>query len=179
MDVAEHFHTVDDILASGVPSSETYLRGDGQWIAISQGPTGPQGPQGEPGQSFTIYAIYNSVNELLAASIPEGKFGLVAGTLDPLHEDYGKLYVFSNSSWTYITDMSVPGAQGIQGPKGESGETGPEGPVGPEGPIGPTGPQGPKGDNSTASETEPTPAIPGNLWLHLVEGALYAYFNDE
>jgi hypothetical protein len=39
--------------------------------------------------------------------------------------------------------------------------------------------QGPKGDNSTASFLEPSEPIPGNLWLDLNLGALWAYFNEQ
>jgi len=90
----------------------------------AQGPigdTGPQGPSGINGQSFVIAQIYNSVAELLAGTIPNGQFGLVAGTLDQTSPDYGKLYLYSGGNWTYITDMSVAGADGITGPAGDDG----------------------------------------------------------
>jgi uncharacterized protein related to proFAR isomerase len=86
-----------------------------------QGPSGPAGPAGQNGQSFVIAQIYNSVAELLASTIPNGQFGLVAGNLSPTNPDYGKLYLYSNGQWSYITDMSVEGAAGITGPAGDDG----------------------------------------------------------
>ena len=49
---AEHTHTVGDIDATGTPSDETFLRGDGTWAAGPVGPKGDpgeQGPKGDPG----------------------------------------------------------------------------------------------------------------------------------
>ena len=64
-----------------------------------EGPTGPKGDKGDKGdtgEGFEIEEIFNSVSELLNATITDGKFGLVAGTLDPTDPDYGKLYLFEN-----------------------------------------------------------------------------------
>src|SRR5690606_1441342 len=50
---AEHTHTVGDIDATGTPSDETFLRGDGTWAAGQVGPKGDpgeQGPKGDPGE---------------------------------------------------------------------------------------------------------------------------------
>lgn len=77
----------------------------------------PRGDKGETGQGFIIGAIFNSVAELLAGSVNEGEFGLVAGTLPTDHLDYGKLYLYKEASWAYQTDLSV---QGIVGPKGDA-----------------------------------------------------------
>lgn len=62
-----------------------------------EGPEGPTGPQGDTGIGFKIEEIYNSTAELLDDTITEGKFGLVAGTLDPTEPDYGHLYLFENN----------------------------------------------------------------------------------
>lgn len=62
------------------------------------GPTGPQGDKGDTGIGFKIEQIFNSESELLAATITEGKFGLVAGTLSQDDPDYGNLYLYENDS---------------------------------------------------------------------------------
>lgn len=61
-----------------------------------QGPTGPSGPSGPVGQGFIIGKIFNSLAALLSGTTDNGKFGLVAGTLSPDHEDYGKLYLYNS-----------------------------------------------------------------------------------
>ncbi|MCC9655302.1 hypothetical protein [Rhodopirellula halodulae] len=99
-----------------------------QDIELTPGPQGEQGPQGEPGYGFEIEQIFNSVAELQAGSVTAGRFGLVAGTLSEDDEDYGKLYLYDGTSWTYVTDMSVKGAAGVQGPAGADGAQGPAGP---------------------------------------------------
>src|SRR5690606_40923039 len=48
----EHTHTVGDIDATGTPSDQTFLRGDGTWAAAPVGPEGDpgaEGPEGGPG----------------------------------------------------------------------------------------------------------------------------------
>jgi len=124
------------------------------------GATGSQGPignTGQAGQSFDIETIFNSKAQLLGGSVTEGKFGLVAGTLSQSDPDYGLLYLYESSSWTYITDMSIQGAAGIQGPQGIQGIQGATGATGAEGAPGGTGPQGVKGDEGAPG----TPGIQG------------------
>jgi len=110
-----------------------------------QGVIGPQGIQGATGQGFVINTIYDSVALLLAGAITDGEFGLVAGALPQTNPDYGRLYIYSGGAWTYITDMSVVGADGVQGPQGIQGITGSTGPQGIQGVTGNTGPQGIQG----------------------------------
>jgi hypothetical protein len=92
------------------------------------GPTGPTGSTGQTGQGFVIAQVYNSEAERLAASgasLPgEGEFALIAGTLSPSSDDYGKLYLRKNNAWVYQTDMSVQGIIGPTGPQGSIGATG-------------------------------------------------------
>jgi hypothetical protein len=115
-----------------------------------QGDDGPQGPQGPQGLGFDIEKTFTSVAELEADSVSDGKFGLVAG--DPNSADYGRLYLYSGGSWSFVTDMSVQGIQGPQGPQGQQGpqglqgSQGIQGPAGADGEDGAQGPQGPKGD---------------------------------
>ena len=124
-----------------------------QGTAGSQGTQGRQGPtgigttgsQGTTGQGFSIHQIYNSVEELLSNTIPDGLFGLVAGTLPQDDPNYGSLYLYTAGTWTYITDMSVQGAAGIQGTQGGLGSQGRQGPTGVQGAVGSQGNQGPTG----------------------------------
>ena len=120
-------------------------------VAGSAGPIGAQGytgSKGATGQGFKISATFNSLAELLAGTTTDDTFALVAGTLSPDADDYGKLYHRFNNTWTYITDMSVKGAAGITGPQGIQGYTGSVGATGPTGATGATGPQGPAGTNA-------------------------------
>lgn len=110
---------------TGEPGTEVIWDSVTSTMTIPRGNTGPQGPVGATGQdglSFRIDGIFNSVAELLAGSVGDGYFGVVAGTLDPIDPDYGRLYYYDSVSdpaapWTYITDMSVA-AEGIIGPEG-------------------------------------------------------------
>lgn len=121
-----------------------------------QGVQGPQGIQGNVGQGFVIAKIYASVAALEADTSPtgilSGEFAIVdtSNVDDP---DHNKLYLWTGSAFTYVTDLSgaqgiqgPQGAQGIQGPQGAQGIQGPQGNVGPQGPQGEVGPQGPQGE---------------------------------
>lgn len=50
-----HTHGVEDIDASGVPSSSTYLRGDGTWAAASSGGSGPADTDALPEGTTNLY----------------------------------------------------------------------------------------------------------------------------
>ena len=96
------------------------------------GAQGPQGPQGIQGKPFTVSKIYSSIASLNADTNPSGilagEFAVIStGSIND--EDNAKLFLWTGSGWTYVTDLS--GADGM---------------VGPQGPIGPEGIQGPKGD---------------------------------
>lgn len=118
-------------LILGKTSSVTFGAGSG--ATGPTGPTGPQGPQGATGPGgitgatgpsgagFVIAQVFNSVAELLAGSVPDGQFAIVAGTLSESNADYGKLYLRSGGSWSYQTDMSVQGIQGPTGPAAGAG----------------------------------------------------------
>lgn len=123
-------------------------------VTGSQGIQGYTGSKGDAGAGFNISKVFNSLSELLAGTTTNDTFGLVAGTLSPDADDYGKLYLYKNSTWTFITDMSVKGAAGITGPQGIQGTQGYTGSVGAQGiqgiqgytgSTGATGPQGPQG----------------------------------
>jgi len=130
-----------------------------------QGPTGPQGDagttgsQGDTGYGFEIEQIFNDLNQLLTSpGITPGKFGLVAGILPQTDPDYGALYLWDGSTWTYVTDMSVQGAAGVQGPSGAQGTTGAQGNNGQQGATGSQGNQGPIGQQGATGNQGATGA---------------------
>lgn len=125
-----------------------------------QGPEGPQGPKGEqgvPGKDGTgvnILGSYNSLEELQQEH-PTGNVG-------DAYLINGDLYVWSQTSTSWINAGSIKGPQGDtgpQGPKGDKGDIGPEGPqgeIGPKGDTGPqgeVGPQGPQGEQGLKGDT--------------------------
>lgn len=110
------------------------------------GSIGYTGSKGDTGKDFRISKIFNSLAELLAGTTDDETFGLIAGTLEQTDVDYGKLYLFKNNSWTYITDLSIEGAAGIQGPQGPIGYT------------------GSKGDSGIVSTSTPSGGNDGDTW---------------
>lgn len=80
---------------------------------------GSKGSQGEP---FQIKKVYTSIASMNAGystdGLPIGSFVIIdTGSVED--SDTGKLYVKSDSGYSYITDLS--GSQGIQGPQGIAG----------------------------------------------------------
>ena len=80
---------------------------------------GSKGSQGEP---FQIKKVYTSISSMNAGystdGLPVGSFVIIdTGSVEDA--DTGKLYVKSDSGYSYITDLS--GSQGIQGPQGIAG----------------------------------------------------------
>lgn len=80
---------------------------------------GSKGSQGEP---FQIKKVYTSISSMNAGystdGLPVGSFVIIdTGSVED--SDTGKLYVKSDSGYSYITDLS--GSQGIQGPQGIAG----------------------------------------------------------
>lgn len=132
----------------------------------AQGPSGAQGPQGE---AFTIAKIYASVSALNAdvspSGISAGQFAVIS-TGNVNDEDNAKLFLWTGSGWTYITDMS-----------GANGLTGPQGPQGPQGIQGPQGLQGLKGDNGSDGKSAYQVAVDNgysgssSAWLASLVGA--------
>ena len=104
------------------------------------GSTGPQGNTGATGLGFRIAKTYTSVALLTADTSPTGilvgEFALI-NTGNVEDADDSKLYLWSGSAYTYVTDLS--GAAGITGPQGASGITGDTGASGPQGATGVVG----------------------------------------
>lgn len=168
----------------------------GSGVVGPQGYEGPQGVQGEPGNSgnaggqgaqgyqgdrglgFVISKIYNSDAERSSATggnLPgNGEFGLVAGSLDHNHADYGKLYLYTTlGGWSLKTDMSVSGYQGLSGAQGSQGPVGSQGSQGTPttGPQGYQGSQGVQGDPGYRGYQGPTVGYRGNQGSQGVQGA--------
>lgn len=62
---------IEDINATGNPSSNTYLRGDGSWATGPPGPQGPEGPEGPAGTGF-------SGSVLAATTISQAAYDLLS-----------------------------------------------------------------------------------------------------
>jgi hypothetical protein len=118
------------------------LKGD-QGDVGPVGAQGPMGPQGIQGKAFAISKIYSSVASLNADTNPSGisagEFAAIS-TGSANDEDNAKLFLWTGSGWTYITDLS--GADGMQGPQGPTGAQGIQGEQGPQGSPGNDGEDG-------------------------------------
>jgi hypothetical protein len=118
------------------------LKGD-QGDVGPVGAQGPMGPQGIQGKAFAISKIYSSVASLNADTNPSGisagEFAAIS-TGSTNDEDNAKLFLWTGSGWTYITDLS--GADGMQGPQGPTGAQGIQGEQGPQGLAGNDGADG-------------------------------------
>lgn len=141
-------------------SGDLYKKGSDVWAKEGNivGPQGEQGEQGERGEkgsqgiqgprgeAFSIAKTYSSIAAMNADygndDVSVGQFVLI-DTGDVDDEDNAKLYVKSETQYTYITDLS--GAAGMQGPQGIQGIQGEKGDQGIQGVQGDPGPQGPAG----------------------------------
>ena len=89
------------------------------------------------GTPFRIVKQYASIADMEAdtsGTVSAGEFVIItSGVEDP---DNSKLFLRTETGWSYINDMS--GAQGV-GIKGDKGDKGPEGPQGPKGDKGDAG----------------------------------------
>jgi hypothetical protein len=106
-------------------NAKFYVYYDNFWVDITNartGPAGPMGPTGAQGTGVTILGSYPDEAALIAGE-PTGEPGdayLVAGSL----------YVWSDSTSTWVN------VGNIQGPTGNTGGTGPTGATGATGPEG-------------------------------------------
>lgn len=81
----------------------------------------PKGSKGDTGEPFRITKVYASIGDMNAdydnEEVNIGNFVIIeTGNVD--HPDNSKLYVKTNSGYSFITDLS--GSQGITGPQGKS-----------------------------------------------------------
>jgi hypothetical protein len=121
-----------------------------------QGVQGEQGIQGEQGTGVNILGSYANLSALQSAH-PTGGYG-------DAYLINNDLYIWSQStsSWINVGTIRGPqgeqGIQGIQGEKGDKGDTGNTGATGAEGPQGPTGEQGIQGVQGIQGEVGATGA---------------------
>ena len=84
-------------------------------------------------------------------TVPTGDMVMIL-TVDTTEEDYGKVYLKTETGWQFIVDMATS-AEGLTGPTGPQGATGIVGPTGEQGIQGATGEQGPIGPQGATGET--------------------------
>jgi collagen type VII alpha len=110
------------------------------------GVDGYTGSKGDTGLGFRIAKSYISLSALLADTSPTGivagEFALIE-TGNVQDADNSKLYLWTGSAYTYVTDLS--GAAGITGPAGNTGFTGSAGAAGFTGSAGAAGTAGTTG----------------------------------
>lgn len=98
----------------------------------AKGDQGDKGEKGDKGDPFTVKMTFPSI-AAMESYVPDpehgkpiinpGDFVMITSTVsDP---DNAKLYIKTDSGYSFITDLS--GAQGVKGDKGDKGETGPKG----------------------------------------------------
>jgi hypothetical protein len=123
------------------------LDGSRTWTDITTYAEQFKGYTGSKGQGFIIAKTYSSVAALVADTEPSG---IVAGefaivdTNDVEDPENSKLYLWTGSSYNFVTDLS-----GEQGIKGETGFTGSQGN------IGFTGSAGLNGTDGISSDGDP------------------------
>ena len=90
-----------------------------------------KGQKGDTGEPFTISKTYPSIEAMNADfdNMEVGDYVMIASSVED--EDNAKLYVKTDTEWTFITDFS--GAVGIKGEKGDIGPEGPQGVPGKDG----------------------------------------------
>lgn len=99
-----------------------HIGDDGHWY-LGDFDTGvsARGPKGEDGRAFSIAKVYPSTISMDGdhdnTDVDVGQFVMI-DTNDVEDPDNAKLYVKTDTGFTYVTDLS--GATGIQGPPGKS-----------------------------------------------------------
>ena len=150
-------------------------------------PKGDKGDKGDVGDPFSIAKVYESVGNMNSdynnPDIPIGSVVIIE-TGDVNNSDNSKLFVKTDSGYSFITDLSgsqgIVGPQGVQGEKGDTGQQGLQGftftpimsesgilswinngnlenpkPINLMGPQGPIGETGPKGEQGLTGDTGP------------------------
>jgi len=128
----------------------------------SQGDIGYTGSKGNTGLGFNIAKIYSTVAALNADTSPSGivagEFAIIS-TVDVSDADNSKLYLWSGSSYSFVSDLSgtigFTGSAGVgyTGSKGDTGFTGSQGDLGYTGSKGDTGYVGSRGDQGYTGST--------------------------
>ena len=154
--------------------ADAYFYTNGAAFTGGAGAAGYTGSQGSTGLGFSIAKSYASVAALTADTSPTGitagQFAVIE-TGSVQDADNAKLYLWSGSTYSYVTDLS--GAAGITGPAGTTGYTGSAGSAGT---VGYTGSRGTTA--FTAGNTAPVSPGLGDMWYRTTNDALYRYLND-
>lgn len=117
-----------------------------QGSAGPQGAAGPQGPQGLPGADGSDGTSVNIIGDVATVGdLP------ATGNAGDAYLIGGYLYVWSDTSSSWVNAGNITGPMGPVGPQGPQGDTGPQGPQGDTGPQGPQGDPGPQGPPGTAT----------------------------
>lgn len=159
MSVLKHYNTVDgkwDYLVAG-PRGPKGDKGDQGVQGIPgekgeqgiqgaqgiQGPQGIQGQKGDTGEGIKLLGYFDTLVELQSAH-PTGSEGdaYLVGS---------NLYVWSDTSTSWVDTGEVRGPEGPQGPQGPEGPEGPQGIQGIQGIPGEKGEQGIPGTNATST----------------------------
>ena len=120
--------------------ADAYFYSNGTPFTGSAGSVGYTGSKGDTGLGFTIAKSYLSVSALTADTSPTG---IIAGQFAVIETgnvndaDNAKLYLWSGTAYSYVTDLS--GAAGITGPAGYAGSAGSAGTTGYTGSVGAAG----------------------------------------
>ena len=172
--------------------ADAYFYTNGAAFTGGAGSAGYTGSQGSTGLGFSIAKSYASVAALTADTAPTGitagQFAVIE-TGSVQDADNAKLYLWSGTAYSYVTDLS--GAAGITGPAGyagSSGSAGTTGYTGSAGTLGYTGSAGAAGNIGytgsrgttafTAGNTAPVSPGLGDMWYRTTNDALYRYLND-
>jgi len=134
--------------------ADAYFYTNGAAFVGGAGAAGYTGSQGSTGLGFAIAKSYLSVAALTAdtapTSITAGQFAVIE-TGSVQDADNAKLYLWSGSAYSYVTDLS--GAAGITGPAGYAGSSGTTGNVGYTGSAGSAGSAGTTGYTGSTGST--------------------------
>lgn len=119
----------DGLSAYRVAVINGYKGSQSEWLASLVGAKGDKGDKGNPGKDFRIVKTFPSIDKMNGDGFSDGDFTMIASDVnDP---DDGKLYVWNDTDFTYIADLS--GSQGIKGDTGKTGEKGDKGDKGDQG----------------------------------------------
>ena len=142
------------------------------------GGLGYTGSKGDTGLGFSIAKSYASVAALTADTAPSaivaGQFAIIE-TGSVQDADNAKLYLWSGSAYSYVTDLSgtagvtgPAGATGVVGASGVTGYTGSTGSLGYTGSFGASGATGPLGyTGSTGAGYTGSQGVAGSGYINL------------
>src|SRR5699024_6712864 len=119
----------DGLSAYQVAVINGYQDSQTEWLASLVGDKGDKGEKGDPRNDFSIVKTFPSIAEMNGAGFSDRDFTMIASDVNDA--DNCKLYVWNDTGFTYIADLS--GSQGIKGDTGEKGDDGEKGEPGDKG----------------------------------------------